>query len=90
MILDAKNTSQTATIGAEHAYQTIAALIDNIEEVVLGKRDVAQLCVVALLAGEHVLLEDVPGVGKTLMGSACAVGRGKFSSNPVHAGSSAQ
>ncbi len=72
VILDAKNTSQTATIGAEQAYQTIATLIDNIEEVVLGKRDVAQLCVVALLAGEHVLLEDVPGVGKTLMGKALA------------------
>ena len=38
----------------------------------LGKRDVSRLCLVALLAGEHVLLEDVPGVGKTLMGKALA------------------
>ncbi|MHB8900496.1 MAG: AAA family ATPase [Thermoguttaceae bacterium] len=41
-------------------------------QVVLGKRDVIRLCVVALLAGEHVLLEDVPGVGKTLIGKAIA------------------
>ncbi|MHB0957744.1 MAG: AAA family ATPase [Pirellulaceae bacterium] len=40
--------------------------------VVLGKRDVVRLCLVALLAGEHVLLEDVPGVGKTLVGKALA------------------
>jgi MoxR-like ATPase len=41
-------------------------------QVVLGKADVVRLCVVALLAGEHVLLEDVPGVGKTLVGKALA------------------
>jgi MoxR-like ATPase len=39
---------------------------------VLGKDDVIRLTVVALLAGEHVLLEDVPGVGKTLVGKAMA------------------
>ena len=48
----------------------VGRLLDTISEVVLGKRDVARLCMVALLAGEHVLLEDVPGVGKTLMGKA--------------------
>ena len=45
-------------------------LLDNISSVVLGKRDVAELCLIALLSDEHVLLEDVPGVGKTLMGKA--------------------
>jgi MoxR-like ATPase len=47
-------------------------LEDNIASVVLGKRDVARKCLVAMLAGEHILLEDVPGVGKTLMGKALA------------------
>ena len=41
-------------------------------QVVLGKPEVIRLCVAALLAGEHVLLEDVPGVGKTLVGKALA------------------
>ena len=50
----------------------ICRLMDNIGQVVLGKREVIQLCVTGLLAGEHVLLEDVPGVGKTLMGRALA------------------
>ncbi|MDA7978521.1 MAG: MoxR family ATPase [Pirellulales bacterium] len=47
--------------------------------VVLGKPEVVRLCVVALLAGEHILLEDVPGVGKTLIGKALAHSvNGKF------------
>jgi MoxR-like ATPase len=50
----------------------IEQLEANISQVVLGKADVVRLCVVALLAGEHVLLEDVPGVGKTLVGKALA------------------
>jgi MoxR-like ATPase len=47
-------------------------LQDNISKVVLGKEDVTRLCLIALYAGEHILLEDVPGVGKTLMGKALA------------------
>ncbi len=50
----------------------IRQLEANMAQVVLGKADVVRLCVVALLAGEHVLLEDVPGVGKTLAGKALA------------------
>ncbi len=50
----------------------IAQLEDNICSVVLGKREVVRYCLVALLAGEHILLEDVPGVGKTLVGKALA------------------
>lgn len=44
----------------------------NMARVVLGKAEVVRMCVVSLLAGEHVLLEDVPGVGKTLVGKALA------------------
>jgi MoxR-like ATPase len=50
----------------------IAALESNINRVVLGKAEAVRLVVAALLAGEHVLLEDVPGVGKTLLGKALA------------------
>ncbi|MAI34709.1 MAG: ATPase [Rhodopirellula sp.] len=42
------------------------------ESVVLGKPEIVQLLVTCLLAGEHVLLEDVPGVGKTLAAKAMA------------------
>ena len=50
----------------------IRRLEANVAQVVLGREDVVRLCAVALLAGEHVLLEDVPGVGKTLVGKALA------------------
>jgi MoxR-like ATPase len=50
----------------------IAQVIENIEKVIIGKRDVATLSVVALLVEGHVLLEDVPGVGKTMLVRALA------------------
>ncbi|MGC4378816.1 MoxR family ATPase [Fictibacillus sp. Mic-4] len=42
-------------------------VIKNVEKVMIGKTQVTELSLVALLAGGHVLLEDVPGVGKTMM-----------------------
>ena len=44
----------------------------NIGSVVIGKPDVIQACVVALLAGGHIIIEDYPGVGKTLLAKALA------------------
>ena len=52
-----------------HQFNTIA---DNIERVIQGKRDTIELLVVCLLAGGHVLIEDVPGVGKTLLAKSLA------------------
>ena len=50
-----------------------ARLIDNIERVILGKREVVETIVAALLARGHVLIEDVPGVGKTILARALAL-----------------
>jgi MoxR-like ATPase len=47
-------------------------LLENVALVVLGKSEVIRLAVVALLAEGHVLIEDVPGVGKTLLARALA------------------
>ncbi len=52
--------------------QAIQRLEANIRSVVLGKEEAIRLVVATLLAGEHILLEDVPGVGKTLLGKALA------------------
>ncbi len=45
---------------------------DNVEKVILGKSSEVQLCLVALLCEGHVLIEDVPGVGKTMLAKALA------------------
>jgi MoxR-like ATPase len=50
-----------------------ARLIDNVEKVILGKRDVVELVAAALLARGHVLVEDLPGVGKTILARAIAL-----------------
>ena len=44
----------------------------NIASVILGKDEVIEACVVALLAGGHIIIEDYPGVGKTLLAKALA------------------
>ncbi len=52
--------------------EKIDALIGNIEKVIVGKRDAIELVITAMLTGGHVLIEDVPGVGKTQLVSALA------------------
>ncbi|MBC5636344.1 MoxR family ATPase [Ornithinibacillus sp. BX22] len=47
--------------------EKVGKVIENINKVMIGKEDVAVLSLVALLAEGHVLLEDVPGVGKTML-----------------------
>lgn len=48
----------------------ISAIIDNIEKVIIGKREVITQAVTALLMEGHILIEDVPGVGKTQLAAA--------------------
>lgn len=57
---------------AQACSQVMAAICDNIEMVMLGKRQPVELTVMALISGGHILLEDVPGVGKTTLVSALA------------------
>ena len=47
-------------------------IIDNVEKVIIGKREEIQLTVIALLCQGHLLIEDVPGVGKTMLARALA------------------
>ncbi len=55
-----------------NAKERLEQVIENIEKVIIGKRDVAELSIVAMLSHGHVLLEDVPGVGKTMLVRALA------------------
>ncbi len=53
-----------------------AEIIDNINRILVGKEEAVSFAVTAFLAGGHLLLEDVPGVGKTTLANALAISSG--------------
>jgi MoxR-like ATPase len=74
---------QTAEPAAEFA-DAFSSIVENIERVIQGKIEVIQLTLLCLLAEGHLLVEDVPGVGKTSLAKAlaasikCSFGRVQF------------
>jgi MoxR-like ATPase len=56
----------------EDIKQAVDRVIDNVEGVIIGKRRAVELVLIALLCKGHVLLEDVPGTGKTMLAKAIA------------------
>jgi MoxR-like ATPase len=61
-------------------------IVDELERAILGKREALELILLALLADGHVLIEDLPGVGKTLVARSfarvCSVGFGRVQFTP--------
>jgi MoxR-like ATPase len=53
-----------------------ARVTNNVERVIVGKREAIELALVALLCEGHILIEDVPGVGKTMLARALAISLG--------------
>jgi len=69
----AASAGHAASDGAATAVrQKLAALLANMELAIMGKREAVKLTMVGLLARGHVLIEDVPGVGKTTLARALA------------------
>ena len=54
----------------------VNTLIENVSNVIVGKRDAVELVLVALISNGHVLIEDVPGVGKTMLVRSIATSTG--------------
>ena len=76
MTAPAPALNHVAPDGGAAFVRTFAALADNVELVVKGKRDVVELALVCLLAEGHLLIEDVPGTGKTTLARCLAASIG--------------
>ena len=72
---DKKTDSNSDRLSRDHVLriQSIAErLHNNVEKVIVGKSDVVNLALVAILCEGHILLEDVPGTGKTMLAKTLA------------------
>ena len=78
--------ASTRTPSVTTAAAIAGRIADEVERAVIGKRDVVDLVLAAVLAGGHVLLEDVPGVAKTLLArslaTACGLGFSRVQFTP--------
>src|SRR3972149_6840262 len=74
-----KGRQSQAPRGVDRFHTLAQRLIEALERVIRGKRKVLEYLLTGLLAGGHVLLEDVPGLGKTTLAKAMArlVSRGR-------------
>ncbi len=68
--------TESTTLALPEVAALSKTIIDNVERVILGKRRQIEFTLTALLCGGHVLLEDVPGVGKTVLAKSVAVSLG--------------
>ena len=66
------STESTSQLTIDDVARNTAAILDEVEKAVVGKRSVLELIMAGLLADGHVLLEDVPGVAKTLIARSLA------------------
>ena len=65
-------SDQTLSAALQETQQATQAIRENISQVIIGKLDVIDLLLVALLSDGHVLIEDMPGMGKTMLAKALA------------------
>ena len=56
----------------QHIKEVAAKVKENVERVIVGKGEVVELAIIALLCEGHLLLEDVPGLGKTVLAKSLA------------------
>src|SRR6266849_4491893 len=67
-----RTRARTTRIDAKTFKRNFDLIVDNIETVIKGKTDVVRLALVACLCEGHILFEDVPGTGKSMLARAIA------------------
>jgi MoxR-like ATPase len=72
VVRTARSSAAKAPAGLDGLLEATTRIRDNIEQVIEGKPDEVRLALVVLLAEGHLLIEDVPGVGKTMLAKALA------------------
>ena len=68
--------TEKLTYSYNQATQTANLITDNINQVIVGKQTSVELATIALMSGGHILVEDVPGVGKTVLARSLAISSG--------------
>ncbi|NJD60393.1 MAG: AAA family ATPase, partial [Anaerolineae bacterium] len=67
---------QPAEVAVDEVQEFAKKVITNVEKVIIGKRLTIELVVMAVLCEGHVLIEDAPGTGKTMLARAVAITTG--------------
>ena len=68
--------TEKSDYSCNQATQTASLITDNINRVIIGKQTSVELATIALMSGGHILVEDVPGVGKTVLARSLAISSG--------------
>ena len=71
-VTDPESTADPPPLDLEEAAELTTRIVDNVERVIVGHRDAIEHILVTLFARGNLLLEDVPGVGKTMLARAVA------------------
>src|SRR5439155_3251011 len=69
---DRHRPGDSLTVDVERAVEISTGILDEVERAVVGKRDALELVLLGMLADGHVLLEDYPGLAKTLIARSFA------------------
>ena len=59
--------SELRSVKPQPAHELLSSALEQLNQVILGKDDRLRLCITCLLARGHLLIEDIPGVGKTTL-----------------------